>query len=60
MHWPAADDEVKIGVLGRVVALGGVVFIGAEHTSAVDGGSGPTGAVPWAPPDPQREGQGIA
>ena len=55
----------KIGVLGRIAAGRGgeedlIVHV-LELTSAVlDGGSGATGAVPWAPPDPQREGHGSA
>ena len=61
----ATGEVDKIGVLGRVAAGRGgeedVIVHVLEHTSAVlDGGSGATGAVPWAPPDPQREGHGMA
>ena len=63
----ATEEVDKIWVLGRVAAgRGGEVDVlliveVLELTSAVlDGGSGATGAVPWAPPDPQREGHGRA
>ena len=62
----ATEDVVKIGILGRVAAgRGGEVDVlliveVLELTSAVlDGGSGATGAVPWAPPAFQILGQGV-
>ena len=62
----ATEDVVKIGILGRVAAgRGGEVDVLLiveilELTSAVlDGGSGATGAVPWAPPAFQILGQGV-
>ena len=61
----ATEEVDKIEVLGRVAEDRGgevdLIIDAVERTSAVlDGGSGATGAVPWAPPDLQREGHGRA